>query len=99
MFASPDTQGIDTPQWLQVIHAVNEARPGTFGQPDGLGTLSAKGTKEVNLDGRFIEDYPEALVVMPGQARRFTEGATVLVIGKTPEVDAAIDAAAARLFG
>ena len=36
---------------------------------------------------------------MPSADDRFTDGAAVLVLGKTPEVDAAIDAAAKRLFG
>lgn len=95
MFHSPDT--MEPTQWLAVIHEVNRVRPKTFSRPDGIGTLTKSGAPGApEHDGRFIEDYPEALVVMPPADVRFTDQ-TVLVLGKTPEVDAIIDEAARTL--
>ena len=90
MFSSPDTQGLHAPAWLNVIHEVNRAIPDTFGNPDGVGNVADVST---GTPGRYIEDYPTALVIMPPEADRFTADARVLVIGKTPEVEAAINAA------
>jgi hypothetical protein len=90
MFISPDTQG-DYPQWLQIIHEVNEILPGTFLDP----TRSS-----VQWDGKFVEDYPGAWVVFPPEADRFqewNEESVVRVVGKTAEVTAAIELAAKKL--
>jgi len=88
MHRSPDTQGIDAPEWLNVIHAVNERRPGTFLEPVSTGPDAL---------GNYVEEYPEARVVMPPENMRFTDGAFVSVEGKTPEVEHAIRSAARRL--
>jgi len=91
MHRCPDIRSEDAanhPEWLNVIHAVNEARPGTFLEPDSVGP---------NASGNYIEDYPEARVVFPPEAERFTPGAVVQVIGKTPDVEHAIRAAARKL--
>lgn len=88
MFVSKDTQGIESPQWLQVIHEVNRVIPGTFGEPTSFGTQP---------DGSYVEDYPTATVTMPREEERFTPGATVIVKGKTPDLEHCIDNAAKSL--
>lgn len=79
MFVSPDT--MEPTQWLAVVHAVNELRPGTFGEPTSTGN---------GASGRYVEEYPEARITMPPEELRFTGGAVVIVEGKTPQVEAAI---------
>jgi hypothetical protein len=89
MFISPDTEGLDTPEWLQVIHEVNEIQPGTFLDP-GI-------SSGVQWDGKYVEDYPEAWVVFDPEHDRFQPSSRVRVVGKTAAVKAAIEQAAKRL--
>jgi hypothetical protein len=90
MFISPDTEGLDTPEWLQVIHEVNEIRPGTFLDPH-------RERSGVQWDGKYVEDYPEAWVVFDPEHDRFQPSSRVRVVGKNVAVAAAIEQAAKRL--
>lgn len=71
------------PQWLRVIREVNKHRPDTFGQPVSTGPWWA---------GGYVEEYPDARVILPAEGRSEEEG--VLILALTDEVAAALAAAA-----